>query len=63
MRSLYFPIIAAAIVTAAPAQAEVLQSSDTGFVIREVVEVPADNWATWAALTAPAKWWSSAHTW
>ncbi|MEO7248026.1 MAG: SRPBCC family protein [Novosphingobium sp.] len=63
MRSLFLPIIAAAILGAAPAGAEVLQSSDAGFVVREVVEVPADNWASWAALTAPAKWWSSDHTW
>lgn len=63
MRSLLLPAFAAAIFGAAPAQAEVLQSSDAGFVVREVVEVPADNWATWAALTAPAKWWSSDHTW
>ena len=63
MRCLLLPIIAAVSFVAAPARAEVLQSSDAGFVVREVVEVPADNWATWAALIAPAKWWSSDHTW
>lgn len=63
MRCLFLPIIAAVFFGAAPAQAEVLQSSEAGFVVREVVEVPADNWATWAALIAPAKWWSSDHTW
>ncbi len=63
MRSLFFPIIAATALIAFPAQAEVLQSSDAGFVVREAVEVPADTWASWAALIAPAKWWSADHTW
>lgn len=63
MRSLILPVIAAAALSAFPARAEVFQSSDAGFVVREVAEVPADTWASWAALIAPAKWWASDHTW
>ncbi len=48
---------------AAPAQAELVQHSDSGFIVREIAEVPADNWASWAALTSPAKWWNPQHTW
>jgi len=54
---------AAALAFAPAASAEVVEKSETGFVVRETVEVPADQWATWSALTAPAKWWSPAHTW
>lgn len=59
--------LATALLLAAPlgsaAQAEVVQKSDSGFLIRHSVEVPADSWAAWAALIAPAKWWSAEHTW
>lgn len=48
---------------AASAHAEVVQQSDGGFIVREIAEVPADNWASWAALISPAKWWSAQHTW
>ena len=48
---------------AMPAQAEVVAQSDAGFVIRQSVEVTADQQSVWKALIAPAKWWSSEHTW
>ncbi|MEM6858970.1 MAG: SRPBCC family protein [Pseudomonadota bacterium] len=48
---------------AAPAQAEVIKSSDNGFITRDVVVVDAGLKATWLALIAPADWWSSQHTW
>jgi len=48
---------------AVPAQAEVVAQSDAGFVIKQSVEVSADQQAVWKALIAPAKWWSSEHTW
>jgi uncharacterized protein YndB with AHSA1/START domain len=44
------------------ASAEVVASSDAGFVIRETAEVPADPAATWQALVAPQKWWNKEHT-
>lgn len=46
----------------APAAAEVVASSDAGFVIKHVVDVPATPADTWKALIAPAGWWNSAHT-
>ena len=55
--------IAAALLGAAPAHAEVIAKSDAGFVVRETVEVTSDIWASWAALIAPAKWWNPEHTW
>ena len=48
---------------ALPAHAEVVAQSDAGFVIKHSVEVTADQQAVWKALIAPAKWWSSDHTW
>ena len=45
-----------------PASAEVVTSSETGFVIRETAEVAADPAQTWQALIAPQTWWSKAHT-
>jgi hypothetical protein len=47
---------------AQPVAGEVILQSETGFVIRETAEVPADPAATWAALIAPQKWWNKAHT-
>ena len=48
--------------TARPAAAEVIASGETGFVVRETAEVPADPGQTWQTLIAPQKWWSKAHT-
>ena len=48
--------------TAHPASAEVIASSEAGFVTRATAEVPADPAATWAALIAPQNWWNKAHT-
>ena len=45
------------------AQAEVTAQSDLGFVIKHSAEVPASQAEVWAALIAPAKWWSPDHTW
>ena len=46
-----------------PAHAEVIESSDSGFITRDVKVVEADLKKTWLALIAPADWWSSQHTW
>jgi hypothetical protein len=56
------PIAIFAVLLAHPAAAEVVASGDTGFVIRETAEVPADPAATWQALIAPQNWWNKAHT-
>ena len=47
---------------AAPASAEVVAASDSGFVIKLSAEAPADRSETWKVLTAPARWWSASHT-
>lgn len=54
--------IAALALTIAPARAEVVSRTETGFVIRlasEVTALPADAWKT---ILAPAQWWQSQHT-
>ena len=56
------PIASLAAVLAQPASAEVVASSEAGFIIRETAEVPADPAATWQALIAPQTWWNKAHT-
>ena len=48
---------------AAPVAAEVTAQTEAGFVIKHSAEVPAGQAEVWAALVAPAKWWSSEHTW
>ena len=48
---------------AAPVAAEVTAQTEAGFVIKHSGEVPAGQAEVWAALVAPAKWWSSEHTW
>ena len=63
MRAPLLSLLPLALAAAAPANADVVQQSDSGFIVREIAEVPADNWASWTALTSPAKWWNPAHTW
>lgn len=56
------PIATLVALFAQPAAAEVIASSEAGFVVRETAEVAADPAQTWQALIAPQKWWSKAHT-
>ncbi|HVR92133.1 MAG TPA: SRPBCC family protein [Novosphingobium sp.] len=53
----------AAAAFAAPAQGEVLQKSDAGFVTRATATVAKPPLEAWLALIAPAKWWNKAHSW
>lgn len=53
---------AALCLLAPPVAAEVVASSDAGFVTRAAADVPADTGATWAALIAPQNWWNKVHT-
>lgn len=55
--------IALAVLAASPAAAEVTTSSDTSFVVTQKLNVAAPPARLWAALIAPAQWWSSEHTW
>jgi hypothetical protein len=49
--------------SAAPhARAEVVASSDAGFVVREAADVTADAEAVWAQLIQPQGWWDSQHS-
>lgn len=50
------------LVTAAPAKANVIASSDVGFAVRNSVDVAADPATVYALLVTPARWWSSAHS-
>lgn len=43
---------------AAPAAAEVYKVADNGFILRQVIDVPAPAEKAWATLVTPAKWWS-----
>lgn len=45
-----------------PAAAEVVATSDAGFVTRAAITVKTDPAATWQALIAPAGWWNGEHT-
>ncbi|OBX20533.1 hypothetical protein A9995_02145 [Erythrobacter sp. QSSC1-22B] len=46
-----------------PASAEVVSTTDDGFVTRATAEVAAEPLAVWLALTKPGQWWNSEHTW
>ena len=55
--------LCAASVLAAPAQAEVTESSDTHFVSRHSVDIGVQPKDAWLALIAPGDWWNDSHTW
>jgi len=64
IRTILAPALLAALALAPlAANAEVAQQSDAGFVIKHSAEVAADPQTVWKTLIAPAKWWSSDHTW
>lgn len=52
-----------ALSTAAPASAEVVQSSAGHFVTRDSATVKAAPKAVWLALITPGDWWNGQHTW
>ncbi|GAB5349345.1 SRPBCC family protein [Alteriqipengyuania sp. 357] len=56
-------LLAAGTFAAAPAQAEVTESSDSHFVSRYALEVGAAPKDAWLALIAPGDWWNDSHTW
>ena len=56
-------LAAAGLACAGPASAEVVASSETGFVTQETAAIAAPPQDVWAALIEPAKWWNDAHSW
>lgn len=54
-------ISTAALVSAIPASAEVIESAHGGFATRDSAVVAAERQAVWNALLHPENWWS--HTW
>lgn len=64
MRNPIFLAAALAVgMVASPAAAEVVSTSDDGFVTRATAEVAAEPLAVWLALIKPGEWWNSEHTW
>lgn len=51
-----------ALFAAGAARADVVESSPSGFALRQTVQIAAAPDKVYAALVQPAKWWSSSHT-
>jgi len=45
------------------ASADVVKSSQEGFVVRETAVVKAGRETVWAALVEPGRWWNKDHSW
>tara|TARA_R100001129_G_C5290935_1_gene239663 strand:- start:395 stop:1093 length:699 start_codon:yes stop_codon:yes gene_type:complete len=56
-------LLATPLLAPVAARAEVTESSDTHFVVRQAVDVAAPPADVWLALIAPGDWWNDAHTW
>lgn len=56
------PLALAALLLATPAQADVVQSSASGFELTQVVTVDVPIARAWDALRSPQRWWSKDHT-
>ena len=56
-------MLAAPTLAIAPAQAEVIETSETHFVTRHTVDIATDSKALWLKLIVPGEWWNDAHTW
>lgn len=57
-----FAVALIVLALAAPASAEVLETSPSGFVIRLSADVPAPPQRAWATLIAPSRWWNPEHS-
>ncbi len=53
----------AALAAAQPLSAEVVATTENGFITRDEAVVEANPKAVWLALISPARWWNDAHTW
>lgn len=52
-----------ALAMSAPAAAEVVATSDNGFVTKDEVTIAATPRQVWLALIKPGEWWNDSHTW
>ena len=62
MKFVHFAASALAL-AAAPASAEVVAATETGFVTKETADIAASPREVWLALIKPADWWNDTHTW
>lgn len=58
-----YSLVIGALAISAPGSAEVVETSEDGFVTRDTVNVAASPMETWLGLTRPGQWWSDEHTW
>ncbi len=56
-------LLAATLAVAPAAQAEVIEKSENGFVVRHKAQVKASPDDVFNMLRSPAKWWSAQHSW
>ncbi|RGP40977.1 hypothetical protein BPTFM16_01272 [Altererythrobacter insulae] len=63
MKILTATFAAALLACSGTASAEIVASSENGFVTRDSAVVDATPMEVWLALTSPGKWWNDAHTW
>ena len=56
-------LLAALAVPQGSGHAEVVAQSEAGFVVKLSADTAASPAESWRTLIAPAKWWSSDHTW
>jgi len=57
-------LLAAAVIVAAPARADVVDKAANGFTVKTVVQITATPERTFLALAdGIARWWDPAHTW
>ena len=54
---------ALALTMSAPAAAEVVATSESGFVTRDESQIAATPREVWTALIKPGEWWNDSHTW
>ncbi len=57
-----FVLVGLIALCAVPASAEVTEVRDSGFIVKLSAEAQASKSETWKTLIAPARWWSSEHT-
>ena len=63
MRGFGLAAMAASVVLAGGARAEVVDATPAGFQVKETAEIAAPAAKVWAALGQVGGWWNSAHSW